>query len=62
MIARALRVGKTQANYKRTYLDKFLKEPGPFADESFVPGEDTIQAVEAAKVLSVRWSIPLDKL
>ena len=35
----------------RVYLDNFLTKPGPFTDESFVPGQDTIEAVANAKIL-----------
>lgn len=38
----------------RTYLDRFLKKPGPASDPDWVPGEETINALESSKVLLVR--------
>ena len=49
------RSSRTENNTKsfRTYLDSFLNKPGPKTDPDFVPGEDTITALETSKVLSV---------
>ena len=38
----------------RTYLDNFLNKPGPASDPDWVPGPETINALESSKVLSVR--------
>lgn len=35
------------------HLNSILKKPGPFTDEGFAGGEDTIQAVEACKILVI---------
>ena len=35
----------------RTYLDRVLSASGPFADPDWVPGPETISAVEQAKIL-----------
>ena len=37
----------------RKYLDQILTQPGPFADDDWIPGEETIDKLEKAKVLSV---------
>ena len=39
--------------YHRSHLDSILKRPGPFSDEQFVGGEDTVQAVESCKILVI---------
>lgn len=38
----------------RTYLDNLLNKPGPASDPDWVPGPETIHALESSKVLSVR--------
>ena len=38
----------------RTYLDSLLNKPGPASDPDWVPGPETISALESSKVLSVR--------
>jgi ubiquitin-activating enzyme E1 C len=35
----------------RKSLYNVLSKPGPFADEDWVPGKDTIDALEASKIL-----------
>lgn len=37
----------------RTYLDKVLSTVSPYAGEEFVPGEETIHALETSKVLVI---------
>ena len=41
-------------NLHRTYLDNFLNKPGPASDPDWVPGPETINALESSKVLLVR--------
>ena len=41
-------------NLHRTYLDNFLNKPGPVSDPDWVPGPETIDALESSKVLLVR--------
>ena len=53
-----LRIQPYLTYLNRAYLDNFLTKPGPLADESFVPGQDTIDAVEAAKILFVDAATP----
>lgn len=38
----------------RTYLDNLLNKPGPESDPDWVPGRETIDALESSKVLLVR--------
>ena len=38
----------------RTYLDNLLTKPGPASDPDWVPGPETISALESSKVLLVR--------
>jgi hypothetical protein len=37
----------------RKYLDRVLNRSGPYADPDWMPGYDTINSLESAKVLSV---------
>jgi hypothetical protein len=37
----------------RKYLHKVLTKPGPFSDEDWVPGPETISALESSKILYV---------
>ena len=39
---------------QRAFLDKILSKPGPASDPDWVPGPETISALESSKVLSVR--------
>lgn len=45
-------------NVVRSYLDNFLNKPGPSTGPDFVPGPETIDRLEKAKILSV--SKPLE--
>ena len=36
---------------RRKHLYKVLSKPGPFSDEDWVPGPETISALESSKVL-----------
>lgn len=38
----------------RTYLDNILTKPGPASDPDWIPGLETISALESSKVLLVR--------
>ncbi|KAI4163817.1 MAG: hypothetical protein LQ342_002590 [Letrouitia transgressa] len=40
-------------NVVRSYLDNFLNKPGPSTGPDFVPGPETIDRLEKAKILSV---------
>ena len=35
----------------RKYLYNALNKPGPFSDEDWIPGADTINALESSKIL-----------
>lgn len=41
----------------RKYLDNILTRAGPFSDEDWVPGQETINGLESSKVLLV-WQKP----
>ena len=41
----------------RTYLDNLLNKPGPASDPDWVPGPETINALESSKVLLVRIQV-----
>ncbi|KIV90271.1 hypothetical protein B0A52_03704 [Exophiala mesophila] len=43
----------TQPRDRWTYLDKILSTTSPFAGEEFVPGEETIDALESSRVLVI---------
>lgn len=40
--------------FLRIYLDNLLNKPGPASDPDWVPGPETINALESSKVLLVR--------
>lgn len=42
------------SHYFRKHLYNVLNKRGPFSDEDWVPGPDTIEALETSKILSVR--------
>lgn len=42
-----------QADQPRKYLDNIMTRPGPFTDEEWIPGQETIDSLEESKVLSV---------
>ena len=46
--------GQIVDKLQRTLLDKLLSKPGPASDPDWVPGPETISALESSKVLSVR--------
>lgn len=37
----------------RQHLHKVLSKPGPFTDEEWTPGSESIEALELSKILSV---------
>lgn len=43
----------TQLTYDRKHLDTILSTPSSFADPDYVPGRDTIDALESSKVLVI---------
>jgi len=43
----------TEPRDQWTYLDKVLSTKSPYADEDYVPGEETISALESSKVLVI---------
>ncbi len=47
-------IGQDTDDLPRTYLDNLLNKPGPASDPDWVPGPETISALESSKVLSVR--------
>lgn len=42
-----------RANHGRRHLDTILSTPSSFADDDYVPGRDTIDALESSKVLVI---------
>lgn len=51
-------IGQDIEELSRTYLDNFLNKPGPASDPDWVPGPETIRALESSKVLLVRIEAP----
>ena len=47
-------IGHNTDKLPRTYLDNLLNKPGPASDPDWVPGPETISALESSKVLLVR--------
>lgn len=41
----------TNTQICRRHLYKALSKPGPFSDEDWVPGSETIDALETSKIL-----------
>lgn len=54
IIAYSNTIGQEVDELSRTYLDNLLNKPGPASDPDWVPGPETISALESSKVLLVR--------
>ena len=53
MVSRYIVLNQIISKQSRTYLNRILSLPGPFADPDWVPGQETIRNLTTAKVLFV---------